>query len=247
MVLIGSDIHELPPRGRSPAVLVGLNGDGDRLWHLAAALGAERVAVLPEAATWLAEYLSRVPDTRAGRTGPWDCRRLRRRRGHHGRDLAGPCRRPGGCACPARGRRPVGRGTGTGARRRRNGRASAGRIWPMPAARSIPASSPIPCPWPGVSRSSPGPGTKTAQRSGPRRRGRSAGRRPARLRAGGRGHRPGTRNPADFRLGLRPDDRRCPRSAAGRRGNGSAPAGPSAGGDRCSSCGANRGPRWMPG
>ena len=59
-VLLGSDIHDLPPRGRSPAVLVGLNGDGDRLWHLAAAIGAERVAVLPEAATWLAEYLSRA-------------------------------------------------------------------------------------------------------------------------------------------------------------------------------------------
>ncbi|HEX9228776.1 MAG TPA: hypothetical protein VF885_19420, partial [Arthrobacter sp.] len=57
-VLLGSDISELPPRGRSPAVLVGLNDDGDRLWHLAAAIGAERVAVLPDAATWLAEYLS---------------------------------------------------------------------------------------------------------------------------------------------------------------------------------------------
>lgn len=60
VVLLGSDIHEMPPRGRSPAVLVGLNADGDRLWHLAAAIGAERVAVLPEAATWLAEYLSRA-------------------------------------------------------------------------------------------------------------------------------------------------------------------------------------------
>ena len=60
VVLLGSDIDELPPRGRSPAVLVGLSGDGDRLWHLAAAIGAERVAVLPEAATWLAEYLSRA-------------------------------------------------------------------------------------------------------------------------------------------------------------------------------------------
>ena len=59
VVLLGSDIGELPPRGRSPAVLVGLSGDGDSLWHLAAAIGAERVAVLPEAASWLAEYLSR--------------------------------------------------------------------------------------------------------------------------------------------------------------------------------------------
>ncbi|MEO3934402.1 septum site-determining protein Ssd [Micrococcaceae bacterium Sec7.4] len=59
VVLLGSDISELPPRGRSPAVLVGLSGDGDGLWHLAAAIGAERVAVLPDAASWLAEYLSR--------------------------------------------------------------------------------------------------------------------------------------------------------------------------------------------
>ena len=58
-VLLGSDIRELPPRGRSPAVLVGLGGDGDSLWQLAAAVGAERVAVLPGAASWLAEYLSR--------------------------------------------------------------------------------------------------------------------------------------------------------------------------------------------
>lgn len=58
-VLLGSDINELPPRGRSPSVLVGLSEDGDRLWHLAAAVGAERVAVLPDAAAWLAEHLSR--------------------------------------------------------------------------------------------------------------------------------------------------------------------------------------------
>ncbi|MCU1530595.1 MAG: hypothetical protein JWO49_166 [Arthrobacter sp.] len=58
-VLVGSDIRELPPRRRAPAVLVGLNGDGDRLWQLAAAMGAERVAVLPDASSWLAEFLSR--------------------------------------------------------------------------------------------------------------------------------------------------------------------------------------------
>ncbi len=58
-VLVGSDIRELPPRRRAPAVLLGLKGDGDGLWHLAAAVGAERVAVLPDAAAWLAEHLSR--------------------------------------------------------------------------------------------------------------------------------------------------------------------------------------------
>lgn len=65
-VLVGSDVRELPPRRRAPAVLVGLNGEGDSLWHLAAALGAERVAVLPDAAAWLAEYLSRSRSPETG-------------------------------------------------------------------------------------------------------------------------------------------------------------------------------------
>lgn len=65
-VLVGSDVRELPPRRRAPAVLVGLNGEGDSLWQLAAALGAERVAVLPDAAEWLAEYLSRSRAPEAG-------------------------------------------------------------------------------------------------------------------------------------------------------------------------------------
>ena len=65
-VLVGSDIRDVPPRRRAPAVLVGLNGDGDGLWHLAAAVGAERVAVLPDAAAWLAEYLSRSRAPEAG-------------------------------------------------------------------------------------------------------------------------------------------------------------------------------------
>ncbi|WP_348537379.1 septum site-determining protein Ssd [Paenarthrobacter sp. OM7] len=58
VVLVGSDVRELPPRRRSPTVLLGRASDGDGLWELAAALGAERVAVLPEAAAWLAEHLS---------------------------------------------------------------------------------------------------------------------------------------------------------------------------------------------
>lgn len=63
-VLVGSDVRELPVRRRAPAVLVGLSGEGDSLWQLAASLGAERVAVLPEGGPWLAEYLSRshAPD-----------------------------------------------------------------------------------------------------------------------------------------------------------------------------------------
>lgn len=58
VVLVGSDVRELPPRRRSPTVLLGRASDGDGLWELAASLGAERVAVLPEAAAWLAEHLS---------------------------------------------------------------------------------------------------------------------------------------------------------------------------------------------
>ncbi|TLM84367.1 hypothetical protein FDW83_06480 [Pseudarthrobacter sp. NamE2] len=65
-VLVGSDVRELPPRRHAPAVLVGLDGEGDSLWHLAAALGAERVAVLPDAAAWLADYLSRSRSPEAG-------------------------------------------------------------------------------------------------------------------------------------------------------------------------------------
>ncbi|MFI2565761.1 septum site-determining protein Ssd [Paenarthrobacter sp. NPDC018779] len=58
VVLVGSDVRELPPRRRAPAVLLGRAAEGDALWQLAAALGAERVAVLPGAASWLAEHLS---------------------------------------------------------------------------------------------------------------------------------------------------------------------------------------------
>lgn len=65
-VLVGSDIRELPLRRRAPAVLVGMDSDGAGLWHLAAAIGAERVAVLPEAAAWLAEYLNRSGAPEAG-------------------------------------------------------------------------------------------------------------------------------------------------------------------------------------
>lgn len=66
MVLLGSDIRDLPPRRRAPSVLLGLNGEGDSLWHLGAALGAERVAVLPEAAAWLAEHLGSSDDPDPG-------------------------------------------------------------------------------------------------------------------------------------------------------------------------------------
>ncbi|MDQ0819698.1 secretion/DNA translocation related CpaE-like protein [Arthrobacter sp. V4I6] len=65
-VLVGNDITALPPRRRAPAVLLGLADDGDSLWQLAAAIGAERVAVLPEASAWLAAHLSRSRSPAAG-------------------------------------------------------------------------------------------------------------------------------------------------------------------------------------
>lgn len=58
VVIVGSDVRELPPRRRAPAVLLGRSAESDELWRLATALGAERVAALPEAAAWLAEHLS---------------------------------------------------------------------------------------------------------------------------------------------------------------------------------------------
>lgn len=66
MVLVGSDVREVPPRRAAPAVLLGLSGDGDSLWQLAATLGAERVAILPDAGPWLAEYLTRTQAPEAG-------------------------------------------------------------------------------------------------------------------------------------------------------------------------------------
>jgi secretion/DNA translocation related CpaE-like protein len=65
-VLVGSDVTTLPPRRRAPTVLVGLDADGEGLWQLAAAIGAERVAVLPDAAAWLAAHLSRSRSPVAG-------------------------------------------------------------------------------------------------------------------------------------------------------------------------------------
>ncbi|MBO1267612.1 CpaE-like family protein [Arthrobacter sp. PO-11] len=66
IVLVGSDVRELPPRRRAPAVLLGVSGEDGNIWQLAAVLGAERVALLPEAAAWLAEHLSASRSPEAG-------------------------------------------------------------------------------------------------------------------------------------------------------------------------------------
>lgn len=58
ILLVGSDQAAAGVRP-GPVILMGTAEDGERLWELAARMGAERVAVLPEAAGWLAEHLSR--------------------------------------------------------------------------------------------------------------------------------------------------------------------------------------------
>ncbi|MGG5174858.1 septum site-determining protein Ssd [Pseudarthrobacter sp. J1763] len=58
-VLVGSDIHDLPARRRAPALLIGETADGTDLWDQAAHLGAERVVILPEGISWLAEFMGR--------------------------------------------------------------------------------------------------------------------------------------------------------------------------------------------
>jgi secretion/DNA translocation related CpaE-like protein len=58
ILLVGADQAAAGVRP-GPVILMGTAEDGERLWELAARMGAERVAVLPEAAGWLAEHLSR--------------------------------------------------------------------------------------------------------------------------------------------------------------------------------------------
>jgi secretion/DNA translocation related CpaE-like protein len=67
-VLIGSDMQHAPAAPGCPAVLVGLAGTSGALWRHAADAGIERVAVLPEAAEWLAGYLGRLRDPVSGGT-----------------------------------------------------------------------------------------------------------------------------------------------------------------------------------
>lgn len=59
MVLLGPDAAPECPAGgfRVPVVLIGFGRDGEDLWRAAARDPGARVAVLPEAAAWLGEYL----------------------------------------------------------------------------------------------------------------------------------------------------------------------------------------------
>ncbi|MFD1214835.1 septum site-determining protein Ssd, partial [Arthrobacter sp. GCM10027362] len=66
VLLAGSAPVNLP-RAVGDVIVVGFPGESARLWELAAAVAAQRVAVLPDAAPWLAEYLGR--NRQPGRTG----------------------------------------------------------------------------------------------------------------------------------------------------------------------------------
>lgn len=61
-VLVGSDISGAIPRRRGPTVLIGDSAESETLWRLASMSGVDRVAVLPAASEWLAEFLGRLRD-----------------------------------------------------------------------------------------------------------------------------------------------------------------------------------------
>ncbi|EMY34517.1 hypothetical protein D477_008913 [Arthrobacter crystallopoietes BAB-32] len=59
VVVLGSDAAARLPRLAAEVIVAGFPEESTLLWEQAAAVAAHRVAVLPEAAGWLAEYLSR--------------------------------------------------------------------------------------------------------------------------------------------------------------------------------------------
>jgi len=64
-VLVGSDTVAPLPHRRGAIIMVGLSTDSELLWQQASIRGADRVAALPEASEWLAEYLSRLRDSQS--------------------------------------------------------------------------------------------------------------------------------------------------------------------------------------
>ncbi|MET1152667.1 septum site-determining protein Ssd [Arthrobacter sp.] len=58
-VLLGTGFARVP-RAAAEIIVVGFIDEAAALWDLAASTGAGRVAVLPDGAAWLAEYLSRT-------------------------------------------------------------------------------------------------------------------------------------------------------------------------------------------
>ncbi len=63
--LLGADAAGSPRRRRGPTLLVGFSADREQLWRQAALSGADRVAAVPEASQWLAEFLSQLRDPTA--------------------------------------------------------------------------------------------------------------------------------------------------------------------------------------
>ena len=65
-VLMGSDVAGGLPGWRGPTVVVGPTGVAARMWRQASRLGADKVAVLPDSAQWLANYFTRLRDPADG-------------------------------------------------------------------------------------------------------------------------------------------------------------------------------------
>lgn len=59
-ILIGSDVRGALAGWRGPTIVVGAATDAEQMWRQASLLSADRVAVLPESAQWLANYLTRL-------------------------------------------------------------------------------------------------------------------------------------------------------------------------------------------
>lgn len=65
-ILIGSDVVGGLPGWHGPTVVVGPPEDSAGMWLQASRLSADRVAVLPDSAQWLANYLTRLRDPNLG-------------------------------------------------------------------------------------------------------------------------------------------------------------------------------------
>jgi len=64
-ILIGSDARGGLAGWRGPTIVVGPESEAGKMWRQASLLGADRVAVLPESAQWLANHLTRLRDPQA--------------------------------------------------------------------------------------------------------------------------------------------------------------------------------------
>ncbi|WP_186759130.1 septum site-determining protein Ssd [Arthrobacter alpinus] len=65
-ILVGSDVEAGLPGWRGATVVVGPAEDAARMWVQASRLSADMVAVLPDSAQWLANYLTRLREPTVG-------------------------------------------------------------------------------------------------------------------------------------------------------------------------------------